>query len=133
METGSRQKNHAYQESEKADRRHIRQTACKFTALAAAAVLAVSGGFASAGMQTESVLAARHSGAKPYAVTSDMLNVRSGPGMDYRVIGTITRGMRVNVYSMRGEKENRWARIRFQGVTAYVSAKYLSPVRKQAG
>ena len=78
-------------------------------------------------------MAARHDGAKPYAVTSDMLNIRSGPGMDYRVIGTITRGMRVNVYSMRGEKENRWARIRFQGVTAYVSAAYLSPVRKQAG
>ena len=41
METGSRQKNHAYQESEKADRRHIRQTACKVTALAAAAVLGI--------------------------------------------------------------------------------------------
>lgn len=64
--------------------------------------------------------------AKRYYVTADILNVRSGPGRDYSVLGSLTQGMRVKVISIKGEKGNRWAKIRFAGVTAYVSAKYLA-------
>ncbi len=62
---------------------------------------------------------------KKYDVTSDILNVRSGPGTDYPVIGSLTRGMKVKVISVKGEKGNRWAKIKFEGLTAYVSAKYV--------
>lgn len=66
---------------------------------------------------------------KKYYVTSDVLNVRSGPGTGYSVVGTITRGMEVRVFSIKGEKGNRWAKIRFQGLTAYASAKHLAKKR----
>lgn len=61
-----------------------------------------------------------------YYVTSDALNVRSGPGTDYSLLGTLTRGMHVKVISIEGEKENRWAKIKFEGLTAYVYAKHLA-------
>ena len=63
---------------------------------------------------------------KSYVVASDILNVRCGPGTDYAVIGSLTRGLRVKVISISGEKGNRWAKIRFEGVRAYVSAQYLT-------
>ena len=63
---------------------------------------------------------------KKYYVTADVLNVRSGPGTGYSLVGSLTRGMEVKVTSMKGKKGNRWAKIRFQGVTAYVSADHLS-------
>lgn len=66
---------------------------------------------------------------KKYYVTSDVLHVRSGPGTDYPVIGSLTHGMEVKVISVRGEKGNRWAKIRFEGLTSYVSAKHLAKVR----
>lgn len=64
--------------------------------------------------------------AKKYYVASDVLHVRSGPGTEYSVIGSLTRGMEVKVVSIKGENENRWAKIRFEGLTAYVSAKHLA-------
>lgn len=67
----------------------------------------------------------RQSGKK-YYVTSDVLNVRSGPGTDYSVTGSLTHGMEVKVVSIEGENENRWAKIQFGGLTAYVSAKHLA-------
>lgn len=82
---------------------------------------------------TGSALAAESTSArqyvKKYYVTSDVLNVRSGPGTDYPVIGSLTHGMEVKVASVRGEKGNRWAKIRFEGLTSYVSAKHLVKVR----
>lgn len=105
---------------------NLKKTAYKITALAAAAVLSASSVFVSAGAHPVPVLAAQHSAAKQYYITADVLNVRSGPDKECSVIGTLTRGMQVKVYSIRGEHENRWAKIRFAGLTAYVSAKYLS-------
>ena len=102
------------------------KAAVKITALAAAAAMSASAVLISGGTGPVPVMAAEHSAAKKNYVTSDVLNVRSGPDTDCSVIGTLTRGMRVKVYSIRGEKGNRWARIRFQGVTAYVSAGYLA-------
>jgi len=70
----------------------------------------------------------RQSGKK-YYVTSDVLNVRSGPGTDYPVIGSLTHGMEVKAISVKGENGNRWAKIRFEGLTSYVSAKHIAKVR----
>lgn len=64
--------------------------------------------------------------AKKYYVASDILNIRSGPGTDYSTLGSLTRGMEVKVFSIQGEKGNRWAKIRFAGLTAYASTKYLA-------
>lgn len=64
---------------------------------------------------------------KKYYVTSDVLNVRSGPGMDNSVIGSLTHGMEVKVIAIESENKNRWAKIQFEGLTAYVSAKHLAP------
>lgn len=75
-------------------------------------------------MASENVSAKRS--VKQYYVTSDVLNVRSGPGTDYPVIGSLTHGMKVKVFSVKGEKGNRWAKIRFEGLTSYVSAKHLA-------
>lgn len=78
----------------------------------------------------ESVMAAESASArqsvKKYYVTADVLHVRSGPDTDASVIGSLTRGMEVKVISVKGEKGNRWAKIRFAGLTSYVSAKYLA-------
>lgn len=108
--------------------RIMKKTALKL--MAAAILLAAPvAQFSAAG---EPVIIAAASGrttrhaAKKYYVTSDVLQVRSGPGTQYSSIGSLTRGMQVKVFSMEGEKENRWAKIRFVGVTAYVSAKHLT-------
>lgn len=78
----------------------------------------------------KTVMAAENTSArhrvKKYYVTSDVLNVRSGPGTDYSVIGSLTHGMEVKVTAFTGEKGNRWAKIRFVGITAYISAKHLA-------
>lgn len=101
----------------------------KITAVIMAALLASGALQMSAAVKPVTVSAAEGVSAKQYYVTSEVLNVRSGPDTAYSVLGTLTRGIRVNVYSIRGEKGNRWAKIRFQGLTAYVSAKHLAKSR----
>lgn len=54
-------------------------------------------------------------------VTTANLNVRSGPGMSYPVIGGLRHGASVTVLS----SATGWATIRYQGKTAYVSLSYL--------
>lgn len=49
------------------------------------------------------------------------LNVRSGPGMDYAVIGVLVYGAAVSVIST----SDGWAKISFGGKNAYVYAAYL--------
>jgi uncharacterized protein YraI len=56
--------------------------------------------------------------------TSSSLNVRSGPGNNYDVIGKLTNGQKVSVSNI----ENDWASIYYNGSTAYVSSKYLEPL-----
>ncbi len=83
---------------------------------------------------TQPVVAAASQGAsagksaKKYVVTANMLYVRSGPSTDDPVIGSLSRGMEVKVVSISSieEKGNRWAKIRFAGLTAYVSRNYLA-------
>lgn len=56
-------------------------------------------------------------------VTADVLNVRSGKGTDFPVIGTIKKGDEVNVL----ETDESWLKVLICGhqLTGYVSSKYL--------
>jgi len=61
-------------------------------------------------------------GQSGYYVTAQSgLNVRSGPGTDYKKIGALAYGARVDVVKI----ENGWAEIRYNGEEAYVSAAYI--------
>ena len=56
---------------------------------------------------------------KTVTITTD-LYVRSGPGKEYKAIGTLKKGKTVEVF----EKKNGWYRMKFNGKTGYISAKY---------
>ena len=56
-------------------------------------------------------------------VTADTLNVRTGPGTDYDVQGTLVLGDEVQVLALEGE----WYRIQYLGTEAYVSAAFVAP------
>lgn len=58
----------------------------------------------------------------PGLTSTDILNVRSGPGLDHEVIGLIAPG---EVYRRHGEEEG-WYRIRHQGRAGYVSGDYVT-------
>ena len=57
-------------------------------------------------------------------VTADVLNVRTGPGTDYDLQGTLPQGSEVQVLAQEGE----WSRIQYMQTEAYVSSQYLSEV-----
>ena len=65
--------------------------------------------------------------AKTYQVTADKLNVRNAPEKG-AVIGSLTAGAEVEVVGI----SNGWAEITFKGKKAYISAKYITPVKKSA-
>ncbi len=54
-------------------------------------------------------------------VTGAVVNVRSGPGTGYSVVGQVTAG---RSYPVSGES-NGWYKINFNGMTAYISASYM--------
>ncbi|MGD9867274.1 MAG: SH3 domain-containing protein [Hyphomicrobiales bacterium] len=63
-------------------------------------------------------------GAAPAAaavVTGD-LNLRSGPGTEYRVIASMPEGAQVNTGSCSGN----WCHVNWRGYSGYASASYLS-------
>lgn len=62
-------------------------------------------------------------------VTAQSLNVRAGAGTAYARVGTLHRGDRVSVLSVSGG----WAKIAYNGGTAYVSARYLGAADAQIG
>ena len=55
---------------------------------------------------------------------SSSLNIRSGAGTGYSIIGTLYNGQTVNIL----EKNGDWYHINHNGVTGYVSAQYLQEV-----
>ncbi|RHW42583.1 hypothetical protein D1B31_03030 [Neobacillus notoginsengisoli] len=62
--------------------------------------------------------------AKPtYRVTASALNVRTGPGTNYKKIGLLKNGEAVNVIR---KETNGWYKIHFNGKTGYVSGPYVS-------
>lgn len=56
-------------------------------------------------------------------VVASALNVRSGPGTNYRVQGQLSKGFVVEIL----EEKNGWYRIRYGTTTAYVSKDYIEP------
>lgn len=65
--------------------------------------------------------------AKTYQVTASKLNVRNAPE-NGAVVGSLVQGTEVNVLSISGG----WAEIKFKGKTAYISAKYITPIKQNA-
>ncbi|AEB76454.1 N-acetylmuramoyl-L-alanine amidase [Clostridium botulinum] len=55
-------------------------------------------------------------------VTASVLNVRSGPGTDYRVIGQLNKGTKVKIYKDKG---NGWYDIYFGNHGGYVYKNYI--------
>ena len=56
-----------------------------------------------------------------YVVNADSLNVRSGPGTNYSILGSVKSGTVINVYSIT----NGWAKIKYNNAVGYVSASYI--------
>ena len=59
---------------------------------------------------------------KQYKVTTDVLNVRSGPGTNYDKIGSVKNGQIIELYSVT----SGWAKIKYGTTTGYVSADYIT-------
>ena len=67
------------------------------------------------------LLSAGAAAAAPATVQSD-LNVRSGPGAQYQVVGTLQGGETVDVAGCTGS----WCQISFRGGTGYANQNYLA-------
>ncbi|MEM1502826.1 SH3 domain-containing protein [Domibacillus sp. 8LH] len=91
----------------------------KLVYCAFAFILAVSALFGFHPAQSEAA-----SGAKVgyVSIDSGVLNVRSGPGTNYKIIGTLKNNVSVSVYS---QSKSGWSEINFKGKRGYVASKYL--------
>ena len=58
-------------------------------------------------------------------VTASSLNIRSGPGTDNSVVGTVTSG---SIPVILEKTSDQWYKINYQGAVGYVSADYISHV-----
>ena len=56
------------------------------------------------------------------------VNVRSGPGRNYDMVGRLTKGATVTAV---GDVKDEWQEVIFEGQKAYVKAEYLSTLAKQ--
>ncbi len=54
-------------------------------------------------------------------ITADRLNIRSGYGTNYLVIGTLTNGSKVEIV----ESQNGWYKIKYNGGYGYISGDYV--------
>ena len=57
-------------------------------------------------------------------VNTSVLNVRSGAGINYSKIGSLTQGTKVNIIS----ESNGWSKINYNGKIGYISSQYVSEV-----
>ncbi len=72
--------------------------------------------------EAEAIEAAEEATAEDYVVTvNTFLNIRSGPSTDDSILGTLSNGDIVRVYSI----ENNWAKIKHKDGKAYVYAGYI--------
>ena len=60
-----------------------------------------------------------------YCIATKSLNIRSGPGTEYKVLGSFSSGEEIEVI-MIVETDNDWAEIFYNENYAYVSSKYIS-------
>ncbi|WP_305070120.1 SH3 domain-containing protein [Microlunatus sp. Gsoil 973] len=56
------------------------------------------------------------------ATATTGVNIRSGPGTSYGIVGGLARGQSITAV---GKPHNGWVKVSFNGGTAYVSAQYL--------
>lgn len=83
---------------------------------------------ASAGSLSASSKAKTDGAAKSYKVTAKSgLNVRSGPSTSYGKYGALVCGAELQVEGI----ENGWAKVSYNGKTAYVSASYIKESRRR--
>lgn len=54
-------------------------------------------------------------------VCSENLNVRYGPGTNFKILATMPQGTKVEIYSVSGN----WAKIKYKGIEGYCSTAYL--------
>ncbi|MEM5632956.1 SH3 domain-containing protein [Bacillus cereus] len=57
-----------------------------------------------------------------YYINASALNVRSGEGTNYRIIGALPQGQKVQVIS----ENSGWSKINYNGQTGYIGTRYLS-------
>ncbi|MGA9290826.1 MAG: SH3 domain-containing protein, partial [Anaerobacillus sp.] len=69
-----------------------------------------------------------HDNLEKIEVTVSNLQVRSGPGKEHDVLGSINQGTEWNVT----EKENDWVAIDFKGKKGWVASWLVDPVNKQS-
>ncbi|MGF9946573.1 SH3 domain-containing protein [Priestia megaterium] len=86
-------------------------------ALTATLATAVTPGFGSIGGNQGKAYAA----TVTYKVTASKLNVRSGAGTTYGIIGSVAKGQTLSVMSKSGS----WYKINYNGRTGYVSSDYV--------
>ena len=64
--------------------------------------------------------------AGTYTVTADTLNIRSGAGKDKTTLGNLKKGTKVACYGYYNAKDGvKWYLVAANGITGYVSSKYL--------
>ena len=56
-------------------------------------------------------------------MTASAINIRSGRGTSYSIIGTVSKGQTVDVYNNSLSKG--WVKVKFSGNVGYAYAKYL--------
>ncbi|MCM3735497.1 SH3 domain-containing protein [Bacillus cytotoxicus] len=64
-----------------------------------------------------------------YYVNASALNVRSGAGTNYGVIGALSKGTKVTVLS----EQNGWSKINYNGKNGYISSQYLAKTPVSGG
>jgi uncharacterized protein YraI len=60
-------------------------------------------------------------------VLANKLKVRTGPGQNYKVIGTLTQGEKIRVF--KAVQSSSWLAVYYGSGNYWVSAKYLSEVK----
>ena len=64
-----------------------------------------------------------------YVNSSNGLNLRKGPGTNYRTVSNIPNGREVDVVDTDGD----WVKVEYQGKTGFVSKQYLSEEKPRSG
>lgn len=62
-------------------------------------------------------------------LTSGTLNVRSGPGLSYKKMGSLKNGSKITVYN---RLKSGWSEIKYNNKKAYVSTKYIRFYKKMS-
>ncbi len=73
----------------------------------------------------ESVWSADHAGTYQCTTQTSYLNIRSGAGTGYSILGSIPPGGLVQVTAATGSENSDWAQVTYNGITGFCSMQYL--------